>query len=228
MKFKKRNDIVIRALAGDGIDCDNGTHKQFCSVGFLAKDDENFNYIGTAGHCDFGESAFYNLYPWNSTTPIFLGQLVMNNLEPLDFSLIKILNKDITPIPNIRNTNSGQYRELIIEDDIAVSSNGAHLCLSGLFSHVKCGYVEALNGFISNGNFVRVNILAVSMSGISGDSGGSIFSYKQDLIHVSLNGVLSGGWYDRINGGGVSASIKISSILSTISEVINITLLTAT
>ncbi|KAF0542327.1 hypothetical protein F8M41_004687 [Gigaspora margarita] len=130
MKLKKKDDIVIRVLAGDGIDCDNGTHRQFCSVGFLAKDDKNFNYIGIAEHCYLGKSAFYNLDPWNSTTPIFLGQLVMNNLGLLGFGLIIILRKNIIPILNIRNTGSGQYPKLLIEDDIAVSSNSAYLCLS--------------------------------------------------------------------------------------------------
>ncbi|KAF0555142.1 hypothetical protein F8M41_017908 [Gigaspora margarita] len=150
--------------------------------------------------------------------------------ETIDFSLITIQNEDFVPIPTIRNIDSKIFPELLItEDYIAVSSNGAHLCLSGLISHVECGFVETLNGFASiYANYVRENIFAVNMVGGNGDSGGSVFSYKQDMQHVSLNGIVSSGHKNFVNGGvsGTVAVIAISSILSSISNVINITIVT--
>ncbi|KAF0526952.1 hypothetical protein F8M41_013888 [Gigaspora margarita] len=146
---KKINDTFERILGGD-------------------------DYIATAGHCDpSGIPSDFDCYldPWNSTdneTLYYIGQFADSFLEPIDFGLINIQNKNIEPIPSIRNMNSSKYPELIIEDVTEVSSNGAHLCLSGYFSHVKCGYVESLNGFAS-----------IGILGLDGDSGGSIFSYKQ-------------------------------------------------
>ncbi|KAF0485907.1 hypothetical protein F8M41_022740 [Gigaspora margarita] len=77
-----------------------------------------------------------------------------------------------------KNTNSERYKELLIEDIILVSSNGVHLSLSGFNSHVRCGYVVALNGFSSSGEYFHDNMFVVGMGSLPGDNGGPIFSYK--------------------------------------------------
>ncbi|KAF0346277.1 hypothetical protein F8M41_015723 [Gigaspora margarita] len=139
-------------------------------------------------------SRSYYLRPWNSTPTALIGRMKNYFKEPIDF------------------------------DIIPVSSNGAHLCLSGVISHVKCGYVLALNGFTSDGIYFRGNLFVVSLRSIPGDSGGSIFSYK-NLMDVSLNGILTGGlnnFYDNING--IIGVITISSILK---EVKNLEVVTA-
>ncbi|KAF0537291.1 hypothetical protein F8M41_008457 [Gigaspora margarita] len=134
---------------------------------------------------------------------------------PVDFGLINI---DIQPVPCVRNTDSERYKELIIKDIISVSSNGAHLCLSGLRLHVNCGYVAALNGFTSDGEYFRDNIFVVNLRNMAGDSGGPIFYYKK-FTYVSLNGILQGGlddFDDDIND--ITGVTTISSILNVFEE----------
>ncbi|KAF0527753.1 hypothetical protein F8M41_013482 [Gigaspora margarita] len=75
---------------------------------------------------------------------ILIGQMNSAHLDKIDFGLIPIVG-DVKLEPSIRNTDSEKYLELFIDDDIAVSHNGVHLCGSGYFSHVKCGYVKSLN-----------------------------------------------------------------------------------
>ncbi|RIB22809.1 hypothetical protein C2G38_2033298 [Gigaspora rosea] len=168
---------------GEGILLYNNITKKYCSFGFLARGKRNY-YFATAGHC-YLESARCFLVPWESkfTPTAFIGKTFFHRLEKIDFSLITIQNEDFEPIPTIRNTDSKVFPDLLLtEDYIVVSSNGAHLCLSGLISHVKCGFVESLNGFASiYAKYVSENIFAVSMVGENGDSGGSVFSYKQDM-----------------------------------------------
>ncbi|KAF0554309.1 hypothetical protein F8M41_019390 [Gigaspora margarita] len=130
----KSYDIEDRILAGDGI---RDYYGGICSVGFWARLQPNKNFIATAGHCDSSRS--YYLIPWNSTPTALIGPMQDYYLEPIDFGLIYIENKDVQPIPSVRNTDSARYKELPITDIIPVSSNGAHLCLSGIESHVKCG-----------------------------------------------------------------------------------------
>ncbi|KAF0537282.1 hypothetical protein F8M41_008450 [Gigaspora margarita] len=149
--------------------------------------------------------------------------MVFHYLEPIDFGLIFLGVKEVAPEPIIRNTDSNLYHKLLIKDDIAVSSNGAHLCLSGLISHVKCGYMKALSGFASNGEVFHENIFVVSVHSLSGDSGGPMFSYIQNQMLVSLNGILTGGLGDNINGS-ISGVITMSSILN----IVNITLVKVT
>ncbi|KAF0555238.1 hypothetical protein F8M41_017626 [Gigaspora margarita] len=138
----------------------------------------------------------------------------------MDFGLIYISNKNVTPVPCIRNTDSIQYKELLIEDHIVVSSIGAHLCISAIYSHVKCGYVKALSGFTEamDGDGWFENIFIVSMYVLRGNSGGPIFSYKQDLIHTSLNGILSAGYDYDINGDINNAIIEVMPIDFIISQ----------
>ncbi|RIB21020.1 hypothetical protein C2G38_2244196 [Gigaspora rosea] len=200
-----------RILAGDGI---RDYYGGICSVGFWARLQPNKSFIATAGHCHAPGS--YYLVPWNSTPTALIGRMKNYFLEPIDLGLINIENSDVQPVPSVRNTDSARYKELFIKDIIPVSSNGAHLCLSGVKSHVKCGYVVALNGFISSRRYFRENIFVINLHGLSGDSGGSIFSYK-NLMHVSLNGILTGGlnnFYDNING--IIGVITISSILKVV------------
>ncbi|RIB13664.1 hypothetical protein C2G38_1716375 [Gigaspora rosea] len=184
--------IVTRVLAGDGIIFENAVDK--CSIGFWARIPPNENFIATAGHC-YEQDAYYFLFPWNSRNElgVFIGTMQYYFEETIDFGLISIDNdSDIQPVPSIRNTDSEQYKELFIDDVILVSSNGAHLCFSGVFSHVKCGYVAALNGFATDGDYFRENLFIIELASKFGDSGGPVFSYK-NLSHVSLNGILSSG-----------------------------------
>ncbi|RIB24228.1 hypothetical protein C2G38_2032057 [Gigaspora rosea] len=221
MKFESRNGIVDYILAGDGLNIYERTTRNStkCSVGFWAKNrlNPNFNFIATAGHC-FRQNAFYYLLPWNSTNENFkyyVGEMIIYYQSPIDFGLISISsNSNVTPVANIRNTDSKKYAQLQIKDNIVVSSNGAHLCISGLRSHVKCGYVKALSGFASTVDekeFIE-NLFVVSMYIIEGDSGGPIFSYNQDLIYASLNGILLGSFDYDINGDINNAIIQVQPI----------------
>ncbi|RIB10970.1 trypsin-like cysteine/serine peptidase domain-containing protein [Gigaspora rosea] len=197
MNLEKRNAVVTRILAGDGLYIFDKINKMSytCTAGFWARSKQNINYIATAGHCYVPASGPFYLYPWNSTSVSLIGEMNAYLLEPIDFGLISINNTNIQPIPCVRNSDSEQYKELFIADVISVSNNGAHLCLSGLYSHVRCGYVAALNGFFSYGEFFFDNIFVANLRYITGDSGGPIF-YHKNLTHVSLNGILMGGLFD--------------------------------
>ncbi|KAF0512135.1 hypothetical protein F8M41_018068 [Gigaspora margarita] len=74
---------------------------------------------------------------------------------------------------------------------------------------------KCVHGFISSGIDFRENIFIVAC----GDSGGSIFTFKQDLIHVNLNGIISDGHYDfddDINGiNGIMTMSSISHVTVT-------------
>ncbi|RIB25625.1 hypothetical protein C2G38_2165446 [Gigaspora rosea] len=220
MKLESRNDIVNYILAGDGIyiyDIVNKTSYS-CSAGFWATDRSlpNNNFIATAGHC-YIPSAFYYLLPWNATNATvrnveyYIGKMLFHYLSPMDFGLIPV-SGNFKPIANIRNTDSKEYPQLRIKDHIVVSSNGAHLCISGFYSHVKCGYVKALSRFTtSSGDYIET-LFVVSMQSIKGDSGWPVFSYNQDLIHASLNGILLGGFNYDINGDINNAIIIVTPI----------------
>ncbi|RIB15462.1 hypothetical protein C2G38_2247604 [Gigaspora rosea] len=157
----------------------------------------------------------YSLYPWNSTTPsALIGNMKYYILEPIDFGLIYIENEDIITVPSVRNTDSELYKELQIDDIISVSSNGAHLCCSGFSSHIRCGYVVALNGFTSDEEYYNDILVVNNLLSVQGDSGGPLFYYK-NLTHVSLNGILTGALYnfdDNINA--ITGVITINSILN--------------
>ncbi|KAF0520804.1 hypothetical protein F8M41_016088 [Gigaspora margarita] len=188
-----------------------------CSAGFWAKSRFNpINYIVTAGHCH-REGASYYLLPWNSTdehVKYYVGEMFENFLSPVDLDLI-VIKGNVTPIANIRNTDSKEYPQLRIKDHIAVSSNGAHLCISGLYSHVKCGYVKALSGIASTldrKEYIEY-LFVVGMSTKGGDSGGPVFSYNhQDRMYTSLNGILLGGFDYDINGDINNAIIQVTPI----------------
>ncbi|RIB25124.1 hypothetical protein C2G38_2031333 [Gigaspora rosea] len=214
MKLENRNDIVNYILAGDGIYVYNRLNYTSCSAGFWAKARflQNTNFIVTAGHC-YRLNASYYLFPWNATeVGDYIGKMFLHYLSPMDFGLIH-MSSNVKPVANIRNTDSKEYPQLIIKDHIVVSSNGAHLCISGFHAHVKCGYVKALSGFTTvDGKEYNETIFVVSMQARKGDSGGPVFSYNQDLIHASLNGILKGGFGYDINGDINNAIIIITPI----------------
>ncbi|RIB30787.1 hypothetical protein C2G38_2308393 [Gigaspora rosea] len=214
MEFGKRNNIVKKILAGDGL-YKIGTRNGTCTAGFVATTKENIICIATAGHCYLNDAEYY-LRPWNSEpTTYLIGKMNFAYLDKIDFGLIPIVG-DVKPEPSIRNTDSEKYRELLIDDDIAVSHYGVHLCVSGYYSHVKCGYVISLNGFASFQKHFQENLFIVNLAVINGDSGSPLFSYKQDLMRVSLSGILLGGANTDEVYGNIATVITISSILNTL------------
>ncbi|RIB09263.1 hypothetical protein C2G38_2209395 [Gigaspora rosea] len=72
-------------------------------------------------------------------------QLIQISLSPKTVESVQQVF-GIVPRPSIRNSDSKQNAELFIRDDIAVSSHGAHICKSGLTTHVTCGNVRAFGG----------------------------------------------------------------------------------
>ncbi|RIB16868.1 hypothetical protein C2G38_2246763 [Gigaspora rosea] len=235
LKLEKRNEIVIRASGGDGVTLENKVldKRHLCTLGFWAKDDKNNDYFGLAAHCYIFNSSqpFLNssqafLTPWNSNNSheIHIGEMFYRH-EQIDFGLIIKKNEEVKPEPFIRdsiNTN------LFIEDLIEVSSNGVHLCHSGINSHVECGYVETLNGFLARGEFgVFTDLILSNVISFGGDSGGPVFSYKQDQKFASLNGIHCFTKKNFINGTlseSIGGYTTISSILSSVSGTINITI----
>ncbi|KAF0476718.1 hypothetical protein F8M41_024347 [Gigaspora margarita] len=234
IKLEKTNEIVVKASGGDGVILENKEIdiRQLCSLGFWAKDDKNEDYFGLAAHCYINSSqpllnssqAF--LIPWDSnlTRAALIGEMFYLDKQT-DFGLIIKKNEEVKPDPVIRdsvNTN------LFIEDLIEVSSNGVHLCHSGINSHVECGYVEALNGFFARGVIgFFTDIVISNVISFGGDSGGSVFSYKQDQKYVSLNGIHCFSFKNFINdtlSESIGGSTTISSILSSVSGTINITI----
>ncbi|RIB16703.1 trypsin-like cysteine/serine peptidase domain-containing protein [Gigaspora rosea] len=205
-------------MGGDGL-YKIGTRNGTCTAGFVAITQENITCIATARHCYLNDAKYY-LLPWNSdpTTTYLIGQMNFANLDKIDFGLIPIVG-DVRPEPSIRNTDSEKNRELFIDDDIAVSHYGVHLCVSGYYSHVKCGYVRSLSGFASRDKNFYENLFIVGLDVIEGDSGSPLFSYKQNLTRVSLNGILHGGARGNETQGKVAIVITISSILNTLRKV---------
>ncbi|RIB22188.1 hypothetical protein C2G38_2033784 [Gigaspora rosea] len=139
--------IVKEILAGDGIyspgEINGSIGFTACSAGFWARDQANINYIATSGHC-FAASVLFYLRAQIDPSDL-IGPMIYHLQNP-DFGLINLNLENVRPIPCIRNRNSRQFPELIINDQIAVSSIGAHLCHSGLTTNVECGYVKSLNG----------------------------------------------------------------------------------
>ncbi|KAF0488836.1 hypothetical protein F8M41_022160 [Gigaspora margarita] len=193
-KIRKRN-IADVILAGDGLDYEDNEIGEggTCSCGFWARNSSNpnINYIGTAGHCFTNQECFH--LPWDSPTT--------ENLTPIGqtafHDTIQISNKDVQPRAAIRNTNP-LFQELLIKDGNAVSSHGAHLCLSGHSTHVTCGYIKALDGFYFEEDRFSDSVTIMSAKSAIGDSGGPIFHSQLDLKHVSLNGITLGGFGDEL------------------------------
>ncbi|KAF0553922.1 S1 family peptidase [Gigaspora margarita] len=177
MKRQKRDLIKGRLLCGEGLHRFEISYS--CSAGFLANfiDNPNFNYIVTAGHCynrDTGNN-FYH-YPWGSKyTTYFIGQMVYHSVQKYDFGLIEIRGTHTDPIPMIRNLDSSRYRQLHIHDTTQVSSHGVHLCKSGLFTHVTCGYVRAFDGICIDRRGFMTDLIITDMHSYHGDSGGPVY-----------------------------------------------------
>ncbi|CAG8735523.1 12584_t:CDS:1, partial [Ambispora leptoticha] len=195
------DNLEIQILSGDGLY--NKNDRKTCSLGFWAKsNDLKFDYIVTAGHCSRNithHRTFFYYRPWDTKIhSTYIGYMKLQESHPLDVGLIfvdndKIINHINTKMNStliIRNTDSKQNDELIIYDDIAVSSHGAHICKSGHTTHVTCGYVIGFNGFFTNlKKELKSSITFSSAISGHGDSGGIVFSYKRDLKYVSLNGI---------------------------------------
>ncbi|KAF0528695.1 hypothetical protein F8M41_012996 [Gigaspora margarita] len=214
---RRNNNIDINIMAGDGL-YKIGTRNSTCTAGFVAITEENITCIATAGHCYLNDAKYY-LQPWNSEpTTYLIGQMNFASLDKIDFGLIPIVG-DVRPEPSIRNTDSETNRELFINDDITVSHYGVHLCVSGYYSHVKCGYVRSLSGFASKDKNFYENLFIVGLDLLVGDSGSPLFSYKQDLTRVSLNGILHGRVRNKAIQGEIAIVITISSILNTLRKI---------
>ncbi|KAF0467834.1 hypothetical protein F8M41_025904 [Gigaspora margarita] len=103
------------------------------------------------------------------------------------------MSKRLSPLTNIKNNLDSQHTELIINDDIPVSSYGTHLSRSGISTPVSCGYVEAFNVItVSSSKIFKTDSIFVSnMLSDDGDSGGPSFSFS-GLASVTLKGILWG------------------------------------
>ncbi|RIB22479.1 hypothetical protein C2G38_988240 [Gigaspora rosea] len=174
--------VVKEILAGNGIyspiNINGSTFFLTCSAGFWARDQANINYIATTGHC-FVDSDLFYLRELIDPSDL-IGQMIYHLKNP-DFGLIQLNLENVRPIACVINRNSRQYTELIIDDHIAVSSIGAHLCHSGQTTNVECGYLKALSG---DGFFkIRIHftddVLIVSAWSRKGDSGGPVFYFKR-------------------------------------------------
>ncbi|RIB07136.1 hypothetical protein C2G38_2114572 [Gigaspora rosea] len=198
--------IVDRILDGDGIiNVDAGLK---CSVGFWARhaENEDLNYLVTAGHCYNssvgGSQEFFHL-PWGSEDPgVELGSMEFSEtIEEYDFGLIDITGKNVGQSAIINNIDSENFRKLHILEDSTMSTHGAHICKSGLTSHVTCGFVRGLNTITTSANgdiledliYYGKDTFQISCGG---DSGGPVFSYLNDLSTVSLHGISISRFFD--------------------------------
>ncbi|KAF0415455.1 hypothetical protein F8M41_007633 [Gigaspora margarita] len=126
-----------------------------------------------------------------------------DNIDKYDFGLINITGsqalQSMTTL--IRNTDSINYPQLIIKGGIRITSYGAHVCKSGWRSHVTCGYIRGFNTISTKGDDIISKHLIfygkdTYQIACSGDSGGPVFSYLQNLKTVGLSGIHSGHHYD--------------------------------
>ncbi|CAG8592609.1 8973_t:CDS:2 [Cetraspora pellucida] len=193
-----RRDISKRIFSGDGLY--NGVGEFECSAGFWVKNRDLIDYIVTAGHCVMNSNTrksndFYH-YPWDAAsnkTLNYIGESVFSNLEPYDFALIQVFGNDSKLSMNeVKNIDYIRFPQLFITKTLPVSSYGIHICKAGFTTHLTCGYVKGNNGIaILNGKILRTLIITdVRLEG--GDSGGSAFSFAQDLRSVELLGIAIG------------------------------------
>ncbi|KAF0483198.1 S1 family peptidase [Gigaspora margarita] len=174
--LNNRKEIRPRILGGEGL---GASPFITCSMGFFARNAtaENLIYAVTAGHC-FKNSIIVYHRAWkdygNATT---IG-IVESVNKPYDYGLIRVMGENINPLPIIRNSDSKQFKELLINSDVSVSSSGAHLCKSGYFSYVTCGRVRALDGFHKVSDTTVEHSIITDGVSFKGDSGGSVFSYS--------------------------------------------------
>ncbi|KAF0515982.1 protease [Gigaspora margarita] len=189
--------IVDRIFGGDGaINYDTGS---ICSLGFWAKhvEDEE-NYLVTAGHCYNssvgGSQEFFHL-PWDSEDPgLYLGSMEsFEVIKEYDFGLIDITGKNIGQSAIINNIDSESFRELHILEYGTIFTHGAHLCKSGLTTHVTCGFVRGLKSIATSTGEILEDLIYYGkdtfQTSCGGDSGGPVFSYLNNLSTVSLHGI---------------------------------------
>ncbi|RIB22029.1 hypothetical protein C2G38_2033929 [Gigaspora rosea] len=179
---------------------------RMCSVGFWSKNNKNedLNYIVTAGHCCVDRSQLFYHLPWNyrrSQDSTQVGEMIesINNFK-YEFCLVNI-TEDVYLPTVIRNTDSEDYRELIIEGGKNITSYSNHLCKSGHITHVTCGYVKELKAVsVHPSGQINMGLIIASKEFFEtvclGDSGGPAFSYLQDLSTASLNAITIIVWYD--------------------------------
>ncbi|CAG8542627.1 9326_t:CDS:1, partial [Cetraspora pellucida] len=220
-RISNRDLITHQILNGDGIY--NNATGGLCSAAFLARSNntDNPKYIVTAGHCSDQFQRFSNVaqlfyhYPWGSEKPLnFLGKMIESeNIDFYDFGLIELTDNYIEQsTQHLRNSDSNQYVELFAEGGKNITSHGVHLCKSGLTTHTTCGFVRGLNAVTINriGFMGTDHILAGKDSfqmSCPGDSGACAFSYLQDLLTVSINGMLIQGF------GDFSVYVPLNTIL---------------
>ncbi|CAG8452831.1 11232_t:CDS:2 [Cetraspora pellucida] len=208
---KRANDLSLRGYIttqiwnGDGMSSQRmGT----CSLGFWARAKGNvtLNYIVTAGHCfdekyDRSKQKYY-YSPWDSSeVKHYLGTMdLVRNKGTYDFGIINLQDRKIGAT-RIRNSDSFLYNPLFIVGSRVPTSYGVHVCKSGKTTHITCGYVKGLGAVTTNTfGVIRTDVILAGKDDyqtcITGDSGGSSFSYLQDLRNVVMVGITSSSFED--------------------------------
>ncbi|RIB12649.1 hypothetical protein C2G38_2200053 [Gigaspora rosea] len=211
-------DINFPVFGGDGLyikHTDPDKPEKY-SIGFWAICENNVNCVVTAGHCFYGyppnttiKADCYHSGWNNEPSDKIIGKSAIYITTPYDLAIIDAsdINVNLKLRAAIRNTGSA-YSELIINDGITVSTIGAHLCKSGYITHVSCGYLKTLEGFVINifGDW-HENMYFTSTPATSGDSGSPLFSFSAINI-VILNGILAGSF-----GGDTTGFLILSTII---------------
>ncbi|RIB12663.1 hypothetical protein C2G38_2041635 [Gigaspora rosea] len=166
-------DLEVKVFGGDGV------------------------YNKAAGHCydieSYGENYFY-YSPWNSNSNALLpigGVEYESKADGFyDFVVIRVENVDLNPQFIIRNDDD-QYRELIIINNGLISSHYAHICKSGVITHLTCGYVLGFDGafYGIEENDDVFELIITDLYGFLGDAGGSVFSFAS-LNTVNVHGIV--------------------------------------
>ncbi|KAF0424499.1 hypothetical protein F8M41_006567 [Gigaspora margarita] len=93
-----------------------------------------------------------------------------------------------------RNDDADQYKELIIINSGLISSHYAHICKSGIITHLTCGYVLGFNGIFYGieENERVVELIITDLYGLLGDAGGPVFSFdpSENLHSVDVHGAV--------------------------------------
>ncbi|RIB05419.1 hypothetical protein C2G38_2148556 [Gigaspora rosea] len=188
-------NIVVNVFGGDGVyNVADGVG--LCSVGFWLKHQhlQNRFYITTALHCyQYVDPNYFYYTPWNSNLhELAIGPDIYEGRDygPYDLVIISVENEDLNPQFVIRNDDADQYRELIIINDTIISSNYAHICKSGVITHLTCGYVLGFDGMFYGieENDRTLELIITDLYGLLGDAGGSVFSFASPNNLLAVNG----------------------------------------
>ncbi|RIB26687.1 hypothetical protein C2G38_2030019 [Gigaspora rosea] len=216
-------EIVVNVFGGDGVynEAEGGV---MCSIGYWLKHQQTSDnlYITTAGHCYDDESPGENYFyytPWNSelhVLPIGPIQFESRAYGFYDVAVIIVENEDLNPQFVIRNDDADQYRELIILNDRPLSSHYAHICKSGVITHLTCGYVLGFDGVFYGieENYKVVELIVTDLYGLLGDAGGSVFSFASPR---NLNSVDAHGAVVTV-GPGICAVQSLDTIIDFVHE----------